>query len=27
VGEGEDDLVPFAAEEFVRALVGVNGGD
>jgi fused signal recognition particle receptor len=27
VGEGEDDLVPFAAEDFVRALVGTNGGD
>ena len=25
VGEGEDDLVPFSAEEFVRALVGSNG--
>jgi len=27
VGEGEDDLVPFSAEDFVRALVGANGGD
>jgi len=27
VGEGEDDLMPFAAAEFVRALVDSNGGD
>lgn len=27
IGEGEDDLMPFSAEEFVRALVGSNGGD
>jgi fused signal recognition particle receptor len=27
VGEGEDDLVPFSAEDFVRALVGAHDGD